>query len=66
MALMYWKSTTIGVIYAKDPNDNLVEFCVTTGSFDEQDRKRALEAITSNELEHSKPPASIDVHRAVH
>jgi catechol 2,3-dioxygenase-like lactoylglutathione lyase family enzyme len=51
-------------IYTKDPNDNLVEFCVTTGSFDEADRKRALEALTSNALEHSKPPANIDVHRA--
>ena len=51
-------------IYTKDPNDNLVEFCVTTGSFDEADRQRALEALGSNELEHSTPPASIDVHRA--
>lgn len=51
-------------IYAKDPNDNLVEFCVTTGSFNEADRQRALAALASNELEHSTPPASIDVHRA--
>ncbi len=50
-------------IYTKDPNDNLVEFCVTTGSFSAVDRERALAALTSNELEHSKPPAAIDVYR---
>ena len=26
-------------IYTKDPNDNLVEFCVTTGNFDAADRE---------------------------
>jgi len=50
-------------IYTKDPNDNTVEFCVTTGSFDAADRERALAALASNELEFSEPPASIDMHK---
>ena len=51
-------------IYTKDPNDNLVEFCVTTGSFTEQDRSEALAALTSTEPEFSKPPAQVQMHRA--
>ena len=49
-------------IYTKDPNDNFVEFCITTGEFDEYDRRRALIALSSDELEHSKPPVDIQFH----
>lgn len=49
-------------IYTKDPNDNLVEFCLTTGSFTAEDRERALAALDMAEPEFSKPPAKIEVH----
>ncbi|MEH6583643.1 MAG: VOC family protein [Halioglobus sp.] len=49
-------------IYTKDPNDTLVEFCLTTGSFEQGDRERALAAMDSDELEFSEPPAAIDFH----
>lgn len=52
-------------IYTKDPNDNLVEFCLTTGSFTAEDRARALEALTAQQMPFSKPAARIDRHRAV-
>jgi len=51
-------------IYTKDPNDNLVEFCVTTAPFTDADRERALAALTSNTLEHSAPPADIQMHKS--
>ena len=51
-------------IYTKDPNGNMVEFCVTTGTFSSEDRELALMALTSDEISHSKPPARIEVHRA--
>lgn len=47
-------------IYTKDPNDMLVEFCVTTGSFTEEDRETALRALSATEPEFSPPPAAID------
>ncbi len=47
-------------IYTKDPNDILVEFCVTTGSFTAQDRQRALDTLTAQEPVFSPPPASIE------
>ena len=49
-------------IYTKDPNDNLVEFCLTTGSFTDEDRDYAVAALDTNELETSKPPAHISHH----
>ena len=49
-------------IYTKDPNDNLVEFCATTGVFTAQDRETALAAMSATEPELSKPPASVEVH----
>ena len=49
-------------IYTKDPNDNVVEFCASTGSFTEDDRKAALAALTSAEAEFSPPPAKIEHH----
>ena len=50
-------------IYTKDPNDNLVEFCLTTGSFTEADRETALKALDATEPEFSPPPAAIKHHR---
>ena len=50
-------------IYTKDPNDNLVEFCATTGAFTPADRETALAALTAAEPAFSPPPASLDVHR---
>lgn len=49
-------------IYTKDPNDILVEFCLTTAGFTDNDRERALAALDSNDLEFSEPPAAIDFH----
>ena len=49
-------------IYTKDPNDTLVEFCLTTGGFSRLDREHALAALASDDLEFSKPPAAIDFH----
>lgn len=44
-------------IYTKDPNDNLVEFCVTTGAFTAADREFALKALSSNDLNQSENKA---------
>ncbi|MEE4300790.1 MAG: hypothetical protein V2J24_15230, partial [Pseudomonadales bacterium] len=51
-------------VYTKDPNGNMVEFCLTTGSFDAADRERALAALASNELDFSEPPGGMDMHPA--
>jgi catechol 2,3-dioxygenase-like lactoylglutathione lyase family enzyme len=51
-------------IYTKDPNDNLVEFCLTTGAFTEADRAYALGQLTSQTPEFSKPPAMVTNHKA--
>lgn len=52
-------------IYTHDPNDNLVEFCLTTGSFTAADRQRALAALTDDSLAFSPGPAAVAVHRPV-
>lgn len=44
-------------IYTRDPNGNLVEFCLTTGSFSADDRAAALAALDETEMCPSKPPA---------
>lgn len=44
-------------IYTRDPNGNLVEFCLTTGAFTAEDRQRALAALDETEMKASKPPA---------
>lgn len=49
-------------IYTKDPNDILVEFCLTTGTFSAADRERALAALTADDLPFSAPPAARDFH----
>jgi catechol 2,3-dioxygenase-like lactoylglutathione lyase family enzyme len=52
-------------IYAKDPNGNTVEFCLTTGAFDAADRERALEALTAESMDFSDPPGAVEHHRAL-
>jgi len=51
-------------IYTKDPNENLVEFCLTTGSFTADDRAAAVAALTATAPEFSKPPPRVEKHRA--
>ena len=51
-------------VYTKDPNDNLVEFCLTTGTFGADDREAALAQLTSEAPEFSPPPAKIENHPA--
>ena len=51
-------------IYTKDPNNNMVEFCLTTGSFTAEDRAEALAALKSSEKAFSKPPGRIEMHKA--
>ena len=46
-------------IYTRDPNDNLVEFCLTTGSFGAEDRAYALSALERDDLPLGKPPGRI-------
>jgi catechol 2,3-dioxygenase-like lactoylglutathione lyase family enzyme len=43
-------------IYAMDPNGILVEFCVTTGRFDEADKTRALAALDTDDLDDEPEP----------
>lgn len=50
-------------IYTRDPNDNVVEFCATTGSFSADDRAVALAALTAQEPAFSTPPASIELFK---
>jgi catechol 2,3-dioxygenase-like lactoylglutathione lyase family enzyme len=49
-------------IYTKDPNDNLVEFCLTTGNFTDADRDRALAALKEAEAHFTPGPASMKIH----
>jgi len=51
-------------IYTKDPNDNFVEFCLTTGTFTAKDRERALEQLTATDADFSKPPVKMEIHKA--
>ncbi|MEM1052980.1 MAG: VOC family protein, partial [Pseudomonadota bacterium] len=44
-------------VYTRDPNGNMVEFCLTTGSFSETDRERAVAALEETEMKPSPPPA---------
>lgn len=50
-------------IYTRDPNDNMVEFCLTTGKFTEEDRSAALAALEATEPAYSAPPASVEFAR---
>ncbi|MDZ7588846.1 MAG: VOC family protein [Parasphingorhabdus sp.] len=51
-------------IYTRDPNGNMVEFCLTTGSFDEASRARALAALSEQEMVPSPAPAMMKQWRA--
>ena len=51
-------------IYLNDPNAIMVEFCVTTSEFTEEDRVKALHAITSDDVEDNSPP-SVKIHQAL-
>ncbi|QTD57612.1 VOC family protein [Parasphingorhabdus cellanae] len=46
-------------VYTRDPNGNMIEYCLTTGSFTEDDRKRALAALDEQEMNASPPPAKM-------
>ena len=48
-------------VYTRDPNGNMVEFCLTTGSFDEADRARALAALEETEFNATPGPAEMKV-----
>lgn len=50
-------------IYANDPNGILVEFCTTTRSFTEDDRRRALELLADPDPALDPEPAAV-LHRA--
>ena len=51
-------------IYTRDPNGTLVEYCVTTGQFTQADKDLALKAVTSDDVPHSAPPKSMQMHKA--
>lgn len=46
-------------VYTRDPNDNMVEFCLTTGTFTAADRERALAALGERTMQPSPPPAEM-------
>lgn len=46
-------------VYTRDPNGNMVEFCLTTGTFTDADRTRALAALDEAEMHASPPPGSM-------
>lgn len=52
-------------IYTTDPNRTLVEFCITTAAFTEEDRRTALAALTRDDLAMS-PEARVSIHRSAH
>jgi catechol 2,3-dioxygenase-like lactoylglutathione lyase family enzyme len=51
-------------IYTNDPNGTMVEYCVTTGQFTAADREEAIKAVTSDDVARSRPPKSIQMHKA--
>ncbi len=50
-------------IYSRDPNDNVVEFCLTTIKFTDEDREHALHALHTEEVDFSAPPGEILYHK---
>ena len=46
-------------VYTRDPNGNMIEFCMTTGTFTDADRTRALAALEETEFSPSPAPAKI-------
>ncbi len=51
-------------VYTRDPNGTLVEYCVTVGAFTAEDKAAALKAVTSDDIQQSLPPKSIQMHKA--
>lgn len=51
-------------IYTTDPNATLVEWCCTTGAASEQDRARALEALTRDDLPFDEQEARVRVRKS--
>jgi catechol 2,3-dioxygenase-like lactoylglutathione lyase family enzyme len=49
-------------IYTNDPDGTMVEFCLTTGEFSDDDKDIARKALTSDELPDSKEP-TIQFHK---
>ena len=59
-------STTLTTsVVSLDPNEMLVEFCLTTKEFDAGDADAARYALTHDDLEPSAPP-TISVHKTAH
>jgi len=50
-------------VYTTDPNGTLVEFCRTTGEFNDADRALAREAITRDDLEFADAKPKIQFHK---
>ncbi len=51
-------------VYTKDPNGNMVEFCLTTGAFDASTREEALAMLDETEFKPSPPPAKFEIYPA--
>lgn len=51
-------------VYTQDPNGTMVEFCTTTATFDDEDRARAREALTSDDLSFEEGKPNIQYHKA--
>lgn len=51
-------------VYTKDPNGNFIEFCLTTGGFDDTDRERAIAALSETEFKPSPAPADYKIWSA--
>jgi catechol 2,3-dioxygenase-like lactoylglutathione lyase family enzyme len=50
-------------IYATDPNGTLVEFCITTAEFSEEDAETARRMLADPNPKRTEPPA-VKLHRA--
>ena len=46
-------------VYTRDPDGNTVEFCLTTGTFNQEDRETALSMLSEREFKPSPPPAKL-------
>lgn len=51
-------------VYTKDPNGNMVEFCLTTGAFTAKDREHAFAMMDETDFKPSRPPAKFEIHPA--
>ena len=46
-------------VYTRDPDGNMVEYCLTTGTFTDEDRDHALAMLSETEFKPSPPPAAM-------